>query len=147
MAHAKAKQSCTPGGGSGVGGVGTEATARRKLAILPLHGSGDALSPEPLKTHQGESALENGRRLTGAQPGSTEVGETGVGRRGGLPGGSEKPLSASAALIDILIDDRTAMRAAKLAIENIILKLHIEDRGELAVALCELNYALAGGVR
>lgn len=147
---AEANFSRTPGGRVPSGGVGTEATTRRKLLNPPLEGAGDTTSPAPIKTHQGELALESGGKeevSTGAQPGSTEGGETGVGRRGGLLGGSSKPLSASSALIQILIDDRIAMRVAKEAIENIIFKLHIEDRSGLAIALCELNHSLAGGVR
>ena len=145
---AEANLSRTPGSGRQTG-VGTEATTRRKLLYPPLSGPGDPTSPGPT-THQGELALEAGGKVevsTGAQPGSTEVGETGVGRRGGLPGGTAKPLSASSVLIQILTDDRKAMRTAKIAIEAIILNLHIEDRSGLAIALCELNHALAGGVR
>lgn len=54
------------------------------------------------------------------------------------------PLSSSI-LIALLADHREAMRDIKEAAEAVILKLHIEDRTDLALALCKLSHVLKGG--
>jgi hypothetical protein len=57
---------------------------------------------------------------------------------------SGAPLSSSI-LIAIIADHRAAALGAKDAIESIILKLHVEDRTDLAIALCTLTHVLKGG--
>lgn len=77
--------------------------------------------------------------------GSTAGDVQGVGEteKGSLE--SRATLSSSLLIAEIA-NQRGVMREAKAAIEAVILKLHIEDRAELAVALCKLTYVLKGGV-
>lgn len=139
-----------PGSGLPLGGGGTEAPSRsnlRDVEVNPPLGAGESFpiqsgsprtTPAPLSS---ELALRpRSGIMTGGCPGDGwERGEAGSLKSGA-------PQSSASLLAAELANHRRAMRHAKDAIEAIILKLHIEDRTDLAVALCELTHVLNGGV-
>lgn len=124
---AQANFRSTPG--SGRSGVGTEATTRRKFLNPPLRGSGDPTSPDPSK----KLALRpRGVIMTGGCNAGDDV------ERGTAQGARKLGAPHSSPLIAALAD-------AKDALEFALPKLHIEDRMNLAVALCRLTHVLRGG--
>jgi hypothetical protein len=119
---AEARESRTPGRGLSDVGDGTEATTRRKLSV----------TPDSLALHPG-GAIKTGGSTAGDVQGA---GET-------VDGGSESraPINTS------LLTYQAVMRKVKRAAEALLPKVDIELRADLAIAICEMNHILRGGVR
>lgn len=121
-------------------GEGTDATALRKLhgGSLSSQQLGADSTSAPSSNQQLALRSRGGIRTGGCGSGGVERGTA----RGSLEYGA--PPSTST-WIAVLADHREALRDMSAAVEAIILKLHIEDRTELALALCKAGYVLKGG--
>jgi hypothetical protein len=154
------RESHVPGSGLPEGG-GTEAPSRSNLEVSkfypPLHGAEESRhslsKPDDGTAPPGHSSAPLSEELAlrpcsrDIKTGGCQAGdgwERGDEARGGLKSGT--PSTSSSLLISELANHRRAMRHAKEAIEAVILKLHIEDRSDLAYALCELSHVLNGGL-
>lgn len=149
------KSSRMPGRGC-PDGEGTDATARQssthEVPIPPIRKgqrsiSAPCASKTTTKGNTGnELALHLDRGCSTGEVGERrdgrELGETGEG----LPGDrSALSVAPDSALIQIIADHRRVLRSAKSAIERLLLKIPIELRSDLAVAVCKMGHVLRGG--